>query len=255
MKTRARQQQQQQTTTNNNSKMSNIYDYKFPHRNIPYFFKTPFYNENLTNLKKALVLTDGSRLTVENVNNQSISIHYPIIVTDSPESIGMTVTLPSVKNSSDEEDGEELDENLAHKKERNGKKKVPKPQEKDTSTIYIIKQIAAVVGERSLVATIDVAKQEENRAKWRFHDLVDYFDDLDCQKYTEVSLALVLSKNNTLQKRQSNNICTNGNFEIINQVSYEFSQTKLKEYIRSPQLVRDIDWTDIAWSTYKQNNS
>jgi hypothetical protein len=35
----------------------------------------------------------------------------------------VTVTLPPVKNSSDEEDGEELDENLAHKKDRNGKKR------------------------------------------------------------------------------------------------------------------------------------
>jgi F-box and leucine-rich repeat protein 10/11 len=41
---------------------------------------------------------------------------------------------------------------------------------------------------------------------------------------------------------------------VYNQFSYEFSHTKLSEYISSPQLVKDLDRIDQAWPNKWKHN-
>ena len=57
-----------------------------------------FDNNNVNNLIQ--IVHDGSILTTYNLyKGTMINLNYPIIVTDTPESIGMQINLPKIQNS------------------------------------------------------------------------------------------------------------------------------------------------------------
>eukprot|EP00005_Dracoamoeba_jomungandri_P005381 CAMPEP_0174257502 /NCGR_PEP_ID=MMETSP0439-20130205/6622_1 /TAXON_ID=0 /ORGANISM="Stereomyxa ramosa, Strain Chinc5" /LENGTH=510 /DNA_ID=CAMNT_0015340603 /DNA_START=254 /DNA_END=1786 /DNA_ORIENTATION=- len=81
---------------------------------------------------------------------------------------------------------------------------------------FDVDEVARLVGNRPL-DVIDVRTQEEVLG-WTMGDWADYYG----------------STTRT---------------ELLNVISLEFSDTKLKERVASPKLVREVDWIDLAWPT------
>lgn len=86
----------------------------------------------------------------------------------------------------------------------------------------IISEIANIVGHSTTVTVINVPDQQEVEG-WNFGTLAKYFHE---------------------KKRK----------QVINQVSYEFSGTKLATCVRSPQFVREVDWIINSWPANFQNS-
>ena len=158
------------------------------------------------------VIQDGSTLTAENLqhpnNPYGFSMQQPMLVTDSPESIG--IQLPPEKH-------------------------------------FCVRDVAEIIGPRTPVRVIDVGMQQELEG-WSLQDLVDYFDDeerLRCvsQKIvSETPQAPRRKRRAAIRSTQRQNALT-----VLNQISLEFSQTPLRSKVQSPQFVRDLDWIDNAW--------
>lgn len=162
------------------------------------------------------IIDDGKLLTAERIlKNDGITLSRPILVRDTPESIGMKVL------------------------------KVPKRQ-------VTVADIAGIIGESYPIHVIDVEHQEELEG-WTLGDLVDYFEDENRRHFqhptgsnkTEAAprpekrrrKAAVKALQKTSMRRP----------RVLNQISLEFSKTSLRSQIQSPQFVRDIDWIDNAW--------
>lgn len=99
-------------------------------------------------------ITNGSTLTLKNIvdPNHPLSLHKPILVVDTPESIGMTIP-------------------RGGKGKKNQKKKKP----------ITIRELGDYIGMNHPVSVMDVRLQDEIEG-WDFRDLVDYFED-DDRKY------------------------------------------------------------------------
>jgi Jumonji helical domain len=91
--------------------------------------------------EKLQIVRDGSLLKVENLSNGMLSLEFPIVVLDLPESIGLEISFVKGRNTSDS-----------------------------------IGKIATIVGEGTPVTMINVQDQEELNG-WSFRDLVKYFGD------------------------------------------------------------------------------
>ena len=162
------------------------------------------------------MIKDGTQLTAKNILEGRLSMSNPILVQDSPESIGMTV----LKGS--------------------GGKPVN------------VRDIANIIGHAYPVSVIDVRHQEELEG-WTVGDLTEYFEDEDRLRSTTKTTAAQhpTTTNNrrrraaateALQKQQRQLVPM-----VLNQISLEFSRTPLYEMVKSPQFVRDLDWIDHAW--------
>jgi len=178
------------------------------------FLGLPYPDENDATLQ---ILEDGKKLTAENLfcSNNDITLSRPILVKDTPESIGMTVL------------------------------KVPK---RDVA----VKDIAEILGEAFPIHVIDVEYQEELEG-WTLGDLVDYFEDPARLTRKSTLPNETVAKDGTPRKRQRKAAVkalkkkADQRPRVLNQISLEFSQTPLRQKIASPQFVRDMDWIDNVW--------
>lgn len=90
-----------------------------------------------------------------------------------------------------------------------------------------IRDVADHVGYTTPVRVMDVRHQEELDG-WTLSDLVEYFEERRQEQPTTSS-----------QQSQ----------QVLNQISLEFSQTRLADRVASPDFVRDLDWIDNCWSS------
>lgn len=150
------------------------------------------------------------------MHGKKLSLSNPILVQDTPESIGMTVPSSS--------------ENAA----------------------FSVRDVANVIGHAYPVSVIDVRHQEELEG-WTMGDLVEYFEDEERLGMTNNSATRQRQEApprkrraaaaQALEKQQHQHLLP----KVLNQISLEFSSTPLRKIVQSPQFVRDLDWIDHAW--------
>lgn len=106
--------------------------------------------------------------------------------------------------------------------------RVPKPSSKKGKGVssITIRDIGNMVGMNEPITIMDCRTQEEVEG-WIFRDLIDYFEDDD----------------RLYQSRK----CQKVSDRVLNQISLEFSHTSMKQCIRSPLFVRQLDWIDNIW--------
>ena len=197
-------------------------DTSYAHHHIEQFLQLSSLIESNTFSieQKIQYVTDGNKLTMENIANGIISLKYPICITDVPESIGMKIDICAITSM-----GEQL-----------RKKTIKNNRTLGTKLANTIRGIASVVGPSTEVTVINVKTQQE-QIGWTFNDLVHYFDD-------NKRLDYVGNINSTAKKNTS--------VQILNQVSFEFSNTPLLNYVTAPTLVRELDWIRTAWPAQYQ---
>jgi len=214
---------------------------------------------------------DGSTLTSEALldPNNPLTIHRPIVVTDTPESIGMKVPRGAPVSS------------------RKGE-----PQQQKRRKRITIRQIGQLVGMHEPVTVMDVRTQEELEG-WMMSDLVEYFEDEErlflggqVERRAAPAAATVSSDGSAnssdnavtsaaaaaaAEAKPSRDVPTRraasariqgtsgsggrgGGISdsdsvppVLNQISLEFSHTPLIRRTRSPSFVRDLDWVDNLW--------
>eukprot|EP00980_Cylindrotheca_fusiformis_P021898 scaffold8740_cov113-Cylindrotheca_fusiformis.AAC.6 len=171
------------------------------------------------------VVHNGKTLTVETLlkNDDSLTLSRPILVRDTPESIGMKVL------------------------------KYPNRQ-------VTVADIAAIIGESYPIHVIDVEYQEELEG-WTLGDLVDYFEDEERLLYqqqqqpkegamrtdTTTTCPKPAGKKRRKAAEKALQKAITRRPRVLNQISLEFSKTPLRSRIQSPKFVRDMDWIDNAW--------
>mmetsp|Transcript_31775 Transcript_31775/g.46732 ORF Transcript_31775/g.46732 Transcript_31775/m.46732 type:complete len:787 (-) Transcript_31775:68-2428(-) len=196
------------------------------------------------------IVHDGSTLTASALKSSdcNLTISRPIVVTDTPESLGMVVPKPKIDS-------------------------IPTaryyhcpPQERRDVTV---RDIAEIVGVGHAVTVMDVKHQEELDG-WTLGDLMDYFEDEDRLRAVEnqkqwldwwieatkryqqqqqggvdqdEDVAFLFPPPPTVSKQQQQH-------RVLNQISLEFSHTPLVHQTRSPAFVRDLDWIDNIWPTH-----
>jgi F-box/leucine-rich repeat protein 10/11 len=191
----------------------------YANRHIPAFLSLPDTEKGL------LVIKDGSSVTAERLfrddedDDSSCSLRRPMLIRDSPQSVGM---------------------------------KLP-PKRKGREAVTV-RDIADVVGHAVPVHVIDVEFQKELE-DWTWGDLVDYFED-------EERLSFLQRGRQEEQDEESSgprprprrkaaaaavSFADKTRHRVLNQISFEFSETPLAKKVRSPQFVRDIDWIQHAW--------
>jgi type II secretory pathway pseudopilin PulG len=184
-------------------------------RHIPAFLALPD-SSAATVSGVVQVVEDGKTLTAQRLlQNTDITLTRPILVNDSPRSIGMKVLSFPKRHVS-------------------------------------VRDIADIIGHTYPVHVIDVEHQEELDG-WIMADLVDYFEDeerLLHQHQQEVSLIASIPTVRSQRRRKAAEKCSSqiaSRPRVLNQISLEFSKTPLKDKILSPKFVRDMDWIDHAW--------
>jgi F-box/leucine-rich repeat protein 10/11 len=189
----------------------------YANKNIPAFLKLPSFDTNIPRSSKGIIqlnllqiVDQGQRLTANAFQSKTLSIRHPVLVRDRPESIGMQLPDASSANA------------------------------------ITVRDIADIVGYSQVVHVIDVEYQEEMEG-WTFADLVDYFEDedriLSVTQTTESSSA----ERTRPSRRAAAQYIQKTRHRVLNQISFEFSQTPLANYVKSPSFVRDMDWIDHAW--------
>lgn len=171
------------------------------------------------------VVNDGTTITAKRLlENKDLTLTRPILVKDSPSSIGMKV--------------------LSNKKRQ-----------------VSVRDVSNIIGEHYPVHVIDVEHQEELEG-WTMGDLVDYFEDeerLLHQHQQEASTLAASHTQHSRRRRKAAEKCiTQTRLQrprVLNQISLEFSKTDLKKYILSPKFVRDLDWIDHAWPRKEFDNN
>ncbi|GAX10290.1 F-box and leucine-rich repeat protein 10/11 [Fistulifera solaris] len=189
----------------------------YANKNIPSFLKLPLFDANIPRSSKGIIqinllqiLDQGQLLTANAFQSKTLSIRHPVLVRDRPESIGMQLPDGSSANA------------------------------------ITVRDIADVVGYSQVVHVIDVEYQEEMEG-WTFADLVDYFEDED-RIHSVTKTAESSSPERTRpSRRAATQYIQKTRHRVLNQISFEFSQTPLANYVKSPSFVRDMDWIDHAW--------
>ena len=190
------------------------------------------------------VVHDGRQLTADSFKQGELDISRPVLVKDTPESIGMTVYIPSAVR-------EGLEERVS------------------------VRHIADVIGHNYPVRVMDVEHQEELKG-WTLGDLVDYFEDKNrlrlCQSKPQsphqsegeehkddninTSNALKYRSRRKAAEKASNLLLSERDRpRILNQISLEFSRTPLGALVASPQFVRDLDWIGNCWPREQRQNA
>lgn len=198
---------------------SNKIDLKYANCHIPAFLEVPAVTDE-SQRSAVQVVNNGKTLTASNIMNGRLSLCAPILVTDTPESIGMM--LPS-----------------------------PRPRQQAVT----VRDIANTVGHDYPVHVVDVEIQEEMEG-WTLRDLVDYFEDEErlavarSDKEQPHISQLQPSDRQSLRRKASIQFVNDTRHRVLNQISFEFSRTALREQVQSPRFVRDLDWIDNAWPQY-----
>ena len=204
--------------------------------------------KDILNLSNFVSQNDESR------TKKRFSLHRPILVRDTPESIGMKIPKGRSRKRKRTMSTSEMTGN-----DNNG-------EGKEDSAAFSVRDVADAVGHSSPVQVIDVLSQELDKDldDWTFLDLVEYFEDEERLTRSKPSLdtsPLPVSPTTGRSRRkaaiQSEKCFTamihqekstgEASKRILNQISYEFSGTPLHSMVRSPKIVRDIDWIDQAW--------
>jgi len=226
----------------------------------------------------------GDSLTAENLSNQNhpLSIHLPIIVKDTPLSIGMELPLPTSSKGRGEG---------CEKSAKNGNKNTAGSGKNEDGYVGIsIRDIGAKIGMKQPISVMDVRNQDELEG-WDFSDMVEYFEDEDrkfmgsntprrrssrdenenlgedANAVVDVNLATTKNpspssptKDTSTPSRRSSNLPMTPSRTIkrtniprvLNQISLEFSLLPLAKYVKSPKFVRDIDWVDNMWPAQRK---
>jgi hypothetical protein len=182
------------------------------------------------------IVTDGRELTAENLVKGELSISTPILVVDTPLSIGLTV--PKAPRGRGRAGGA-------------------------AAAAVTVRDIADIIGHSYPISVIDVQHQEELDG-WTMGDLVDYFEDAEQRLASQQqAAALLLSVTNgnrrhrhcrraaatlAMQKQRGEPVRV-----VLNQISLEFSGTPLRRMVSSPRFVRDMDWIDHAWPSDRKD--
>ena len=208
------------------------------------------------------VLDDGRDLTATSLLEGTLDISRPILVQDTPESIGMTVFRPHAAVD-------------------------------DNNNTVTVRHVADVIGHLYPVRVMDVEHQEELQG-WTMGDLVDYFEDEDrlqrvvagkrarqqqqqqqsfdydhrhnyheeehkddsytMRKFASYCGTSIRSQRKAAQKAENLLLSDQNRPRILNQISLEFSDTPLGKQVVSPQFVRDLDWIDHCWPSELRKN-
>ena len=199
---------------------------KHAHRHVAALLALPISSPDHPMLQLAV---DGSLLTADALKRgTTFRPNLPILVTDTPESIGMT--LPRSNNNSS----------------RSKQKPVKR---------LSVRDIADTVGHAVPVHVIDVEHQEELEG-WVMYDLVEYFEDEERMLQTAASQRSSQretqpTRQRPQRRRRQATFAKHRNDDrprVINQISFEFSHTPLRRMVQSPTFVRELDWIDHAWS-------
>ena len=191
-------------------------------------------------------ISNGANLTSSALLDPSnpLTIDRPMLITDTPESIGMRVPrgAPMSPRKAAVVEGSPSTSTTTKKKR------------------ITIREIGELVGMSIPVTVMDVQTQEEMEG-WVMSDLVDYFEDderlfLDGQGERQAHQAANSAKR-TNPSRKATAISGSGSQEgkgpkVLNQISLEFSHTPLIRRTRSPQFVRELDWIDNDWPAKKK---
>lgn len=201
--------------------------------------------------KERMVLSNFVGKDAKDTSEKQLSLYRPILVRDTPESIGMKI--PKGRNS--------------RKRKRNDGTSC-NSSETTNHVPFSIQDVAAAVGKSSPVQVINILKQEldEDLSDWTFRDLVGYFEDRErlTEKHEKAPLsvsptgrsrrkAAIRSQESTSAIIHDEKSSGEASTRILNQISFEFSGTPLHSMVRSPKLVRDIDWIDKAWPEEKKS--
>lgn len=188
---------------------------EYAHVHIPRMLELPKNNNNNSSSSGLQYVSHGSTLTAEALRSGRLSLHQPILVLDTPESIGMR--LPQL----------------------------------ESSRKLTVRDIANIISPSMPVDVIDVKYQEE-LAGWTLADLADYFEDEERLLEVGRREQQVVSLSTAGLKRRRRQVHTRrpphaARQRILNQISLEFSQTRLAKHVQSPAFVRELDWIDHAW--------
>jgi hypothetical protein len=231
-------------------------------------------------------------------NEKELSLHRPILVRDTPESIGMKIPKGGNNNNNN---------NTGRKLSPTKKNDSPKKRKrKATSVPFSVRDVANVVGHSTPVQMINVLNQQvdDDVSDWTFRDMVEYFEDKErvarntmhlppeqrsghnennstlvtampasptptpfpiattslSSAATTISMSPISPTSGRSRRKaairseecfstiiQDEGSSGLASTRILNQISYEFSGTPLQDMVRSPTVVRDIDWIDHAW--------
>ena len=190
-------------------------------------------------------ISDGPNLTSSALLDPSnpLTIDRPMLITDTPESIGMRVPrgAPMSPRKAAVVEGSPSTSTTTKKKR------------------ITRREIGELVGMSIPVTVMDVQTQEEMEG-WVMSDLVDYFEDderlfLDGQGERQAHQAANSAKRTNPSRKAtavSGSSLEGKGPKVLNQISLEFSHTPLIRRTRSPQFVRELDWIDNDWPAKKK---
>ena len=190
-------------------------------------------------------ISNGANLTSSALLDPSnpLTIDRPMLITDTPESIGMRVPrgAPMSPRKAAVVEGSPSTSTTTKKKR------------------ITIREIGELVGMSIPVTVMDVQTQEEMEG-WVMSDLVDYFEDderlfLDGQGERQAHQAANSAKRTNPSRKVtavSGSSLEGKGPKVLNQISLEFSHTPLIRRTRSPQFVRELDWIDNDWPAKKK---
>ena len=197
-------------------------------------------------------VTDGSIVTKENLYDEDhwLSIHNPIWIQDTPESIGMK--LPKSKRKHDMNDSTML----ASASTSASTTSIEEDKDDEKSQTLTIREIGTKIGMMHPISVMDVRTQDELDG-WIFSDMVDHFEDPDRKVNANINLNLSLNskKQMLMSPRSKKRMKRTHMSRVLNQISLEFSVTPFAKLVKSPQFVRDMDWIDQVWPQHRRNAS
>jgi hypothetical protein len=127
------------------------------HRHIQSFLQLK--NEGNSGLNNQQIVSDGSELSSIRITSGLQSINHPLLVNDSPESIGMLIDIGQQSNN-------------------------PIDDFSLSRTGSILREVVELIGRKTQIRVIEVKTQSEVAANWTFgRQLVDYFDDKDRKSF------------------------------------------------------------------------
>jgi hypothetical protein len=182
------------TNTPNNSidENHNIY-HEYANKHVPQVIHRSYGDDTSINNKIVQTIHDGSQLNVQNLMdpNYNLSIHKPILITDTAKSIGMKVprgeVIETKTTNTDTIDGNAADpsndktEETANTIPSNADATTNDPNTNNPTTItkpITIREIGELIGMDHPVSVMDVKTQDEMEG-WIISDLVEYFEDED----------------------------------------------------------------------------
>jgi hypothetical protein len=103
-----------------------------------------------------------------------------------------------------------------------------------------VRDVAKIAGRNYPIRVVDVDTQDELMG-WTLQDLADYFEEHDT---TTDTTATVPDSRNCPRRahKQQQQQQVHQPSRVLNQISFEFSQTPLARMVLSPTFVRELSW-------------